>query len=104
MSQADVQNLVGQLKIAIQNRSISVATIIPIVIQAVEIAEQIVVEGYQKKDIVIQAMDCVINDVVADTVLAKFIKGLVPSTIDEVIAVSKGMYNINKSKKCCFFS
>lgn len=101
--QLSVKEFSGVVKAALVDKKITVDEAFGMVVAAVELAEKFIGRE-NRKQFVITALNEVVDENVKDDNVKKFIKMTIPGTIEVVIGISKGKYNINKVTSkfwCC---
>ena len=110
MTSAIVNEIYNSAKKIITTRIIDPIDIISIGRFIMEIVEKYPeLSGEEKKQVVIEVVTKIVNETTLgsqqmDTIIDTIITFALPIAIDEIIAASKGKYNLNKlpkCKKCC---
>tara|TARA_A100001015_G_C14747220_1_gene616078 strand:- start:380 stop:820 length:441 start_codon:yes stop_codon:yes gene_type:complete len=88
----------------LKDKAIDVGNVMLIVRYAMEIVETTQVKGEQQKDLAVKLIEKIIVDAPISDEKEKFLldmlkEGVVASTIDLVVAASRGQLNINKVKE-----
>ncbi len=99
----DSEVLLQNLKIITGNRKVTTGNLLNIIVQCMELVEKEPYQGSKKKKLVDMAVSLLIEQTVSDPEMVNTLRSFIPQTIDMVIAISKGLYHLNKDKfKCCF--
>lgn len=100
---SQVKIIVDSVKKAAGGREISPETLLPVVVAAMEIVEKLSLSGAEKKQLVIEVCEVIVDESITNPDVANFIKKSIPTTVDIAVALTKGKFDINAVKSCLRF-
>jgi hypothetical protein len=104
MSEKNVNKLVNAIKAATKGDPISAQPLLPVIVSAIAVAEKFTVSGEVRKQLVIEAIEIVLDDTVKDASINSFIKLALPTVIDTAVSLTKKEWDINVIKKSSCFA
>lgn len=95
-----VEKITEMITKSVRNEIVTPENISTIIANVMESAQSFNgVSSIDKKKIVIEVMDIIIEDTMTDPEVSAVLKRIVPSTVDIINAASKGVFELEK-KKC----